>query len=212
MPDPDHPLKPNPNHLTMVGIGASAGGIAALKTLFGAMPPDSGMAFAVILHLSEQFESNLASILQSHTPMPVSQVTETVRVEPNHVYVIPPAKHLALVDGEISLTEPERVPGRRVPIDLFFRTLADAYGPSGICVVLSGTGSYGTLGLKRVKENGGFAIAQDLGDAEYDGMPRSAIATGLVDFVLPVAAIPARLVALKGRGEQFQIPRANSPT
>jgi len=190
----------------MVGIGASAGGINALREFFGRMPPDTGMAFVVILHLSEDHESNLAEILQSQTAMPVSQVNETVRVEPNHVYVIPPAKNLALVDGEIRLTEPSRVRGVRVSIDLLFRTLADAYGKNGIGVILSGTGSDGALGLKRVKESGGFAFAQDPSDAEYDGMPKSAVATGLVDLVLPVAAIPAKLAALKRRSDGFQLP------
>ncbi|MGI8469803.1 MAG: chemotaxis protein CheB [Pyrinomonadaceae bacterium] len=131
----------------VVGIGASAGGIKALKEFFAAMPPDSGMAFVVILHLSQTHESILAHILQGQTEMKVEQVTKTVKVEPNKVYVIPPAKGLAMVDSHIKLTEPTSVKGKRVPIDLFFRTLADAYGKNGIAVVLSGTGSDGTLGL-----------------------------------------------------------------
>ena len=190
-----------------VGIGASAGGIKALKEFFAKMPVDSGMAFVVILHLSEEYESSLAQILQSNTAMPVMQITETVKVEPNHVYVIPPAKGLAMVDGTIQLTEPTHIKGKRVPIDLFFRTLADAYGKNGIAVVLSGTGSDGTLGLERVKEHGGIGIAQEPSEAEYDGMPRSAINTGLVDLILPVGEMPARIIGLRQNGGKIRLPK-----
>ncbi len=199
--------KPDRKDFLIVGIGASAGGIKALKEFFAAMPPDAGMAFVVILHLSQEHESSLAQILQSETQMRVEQVTETVKVEPNNVYVIPPAKGLAMVDGHIQLTEPERIKGKRVPIDLFFRTLADAYGEKGIAVVLSGTGSDGTLGLKRIKENGGIGIAQEPLEAEYDGMPRSAINTGLVDLVLPVGEIPERLIGFQKNGGKIRLPQ-----
>ncbi len=190
----------------VVGIGASAGGIKALKEFFTAMPSDSGMAFVVILHLSDEHESSLAQILQSHTTMAVTQVTETVKVVPNHVYVIPPAKGLAMVDGHIQLTDQTRPKGKRVPIDMFFRTLADTYGEKGIAVVLSGTGSDGTLGLKRVKETGGIGIAQEPSEAEYDGMPRSAIDTGLVDLVLPVAEMPKRIIGFQENGDKLRLP------
>ncbi len=198
--------KINHDFLT-VGIGASAGGIGALKQFFAAMPAENGMAFVVILHLSDEHESSLAHILQGQTKMKVEQVTETVKVEPNNVYVIPPAKGLAMVDGHIQLTEPEHIKGKRVPIDLFFRTLADAYGKNGIAVVLSGTGSDGTLGLKRVKENGGIGIAQEPSEAEYDGMPRSAINTGLVDLILPVGEMPARIIGLRDNGDKIRLPQ-----
>lgn len=112
----------------VVGIGASAGGIKALKEFFAAMPDDNGMAFVVILHLSQTHKSNLAEILQAQTKMKVQQLTETVHVKPNRVYVIPPAKHLEMIDGTIKLQAPQRIKGIRVPIDRFFRTLADAYG------------------------------------------------------------------------------------
>ncbi len=191
----------------VVGIGASAGGIKALKEFFAAMPSDSGMAFVVILHLSDEHESSLAQILQALTTMVVAQVTQTVKVEPNHVYVIPPAKGLAMVDGHLELTELERIKGKRVPIDLFFRTLADAYGEKGIAVILSGTGSDGTLGLKRVKENGGIGIAQEPSEAEYDGMPQSAINTGLVDLILPVGEMPDRIIGLRDNGARIRLPQ-----
>ena len=173
------------NFLT-VGIGASAGGIKPLKEFFAAMPADSGMAFVVILHLSPEHESQLPEILQTNTKMPVVQVQETVKIEPDHVYVIPPTKYLTMVDGEIRLIEPETIRGKRVPIDLFFRTLADAHGRNSVCVVLSGTGADGTSGLKRVKEAGGLCVVQDPLEAEYNGMPRSAIGTNLADLILPV--------------------------
>ena len=181
----------------VVGIGASAGGIPALRRLFSAMPPDTGMAFVVILHLSEHHESNLPSILQTTTSMPVNQVTEATRVEPDHVYVIPPAKHLRMSDGEIRLADPESARGQRVPIDVFFRSLAQAYGKHSVGIVLSGTGTDGTLGLKRVKEHGGFVLVQEPTEAEYDSMPRSAIETRLADVVLPVKDMPQKLVSLR---------------
>jgi two-component system, chemotaxis family, CheB/CheR fusion protein len=175
---------------TVVGIGASAGGIRALKEFFERMPVDSGMAFIAIMHLSKEHESSLANILQTCTSMPVTQVTQTVKIEPNHVYVIPPSHDLEMVDGAIKLTEPERIRGKRLPVDLFLRSLAAAHGKDGVAVILSGTGSDGSLGLKRIKENGGTVFVQDPLDAEYDGMPQSAIATNAVDVILPVAQLP----------------------
>jgi len=191
------------SHCTVVGIGASAGGLSALKSFFQNMPTDSGMAFVVIVHLAEHHQSNLSSILQTNTSMPVIQVTETLRVEPNHVYVIPPGKYLEMIDGEIRLAERVETRGIRVPIDLFLRTLAEAYGRHAICVILSGSGSDGTLGLQRVKEAGGIAIAQDPEDAEYDSMPRSAIGTDLVDLILPAAEIPEKLLLLEQTAERL---------
>jgi two-component system CheB/CheR fusion protein len=190
----------------VVGIGASAGGVKALEQFLTRMPDESGMAFVIILHLSPEYESNLAALLQRKTKMPVIQITETVKVEPNRVYVIPPAKHLIMVDGVIKLADADRRIGKRVPIDLFFRTLAEAYAHLSIGVVLSGTGSDGTLGLRRIKEQGGISIAQDLEEAEYDGMPQSAIEAGLVDFVLPIAEMPQKLIAIRETSERIQIP------
>jgi two-component system, chemotaxis family, CheB/CheR fusion protein len=191
-----------------VGIGASAGGIKPLQEFFAAMPADSEMAFVVILHLSPEHESQLPAVLQTQTKMPVVQVRETVKIEPDHVYVIPPTKHLAMVDGEIRLIEPDKIRGKRVPIDLFFRTLADAHGKNGVCVVLSGTGADGTSGLKRVKEEGGLCIVQDPAEAEYDGMPTSAIATNLVDLILPVGKMPAKILDFKRSSEKTKLPES----
>ncbi len=165
-------------HFLVVGIGALAGGITALKEFFGHVTADSGVAFVVILHLSPQHESNLAAVIQAETKVPVTQVTEAVKLEPNHVYVIPPTKYLGVDDGHIKLVEPERLRGGHTSIDLFFRSLADAYQKDAVAIILSGTGADGTLGLRRIKEAGGFAIAQDPAEAEYEGMPRNAIDTG----------------------------------
>jgi two-component system, chemotaxis family, CheB/CheR fusion protein len=183
-----------PSNQFIVGIGASAGGLPALQNFFDHMPAASGMAFVVIVHLPPDHKSSLPAILKKHTSMQVLTVTETVRVEPNHVYVIPPTKHLAMQDGLIQLSEPDQPRGRRVPIDLFFRTLAETHGSQAVAIVLSGLGADGTLGLTRVKELGGLTLVQEPSEAEYPDMPQSAIATSLVDFVLPVAQMPQQLI------------------
>ncbi|HEX8285231.1 MAG TPA: CheR family methyltransferase [Pyrinomonadaceae bacterium] len=183
----------------VVALGASAGGIRAFKEFFANAPEQSGMAYVVILHLSPEHESHLAEVLQSSTRIPVTQVTESVKLEPDHVYVIPPNKSLSVLRGSLVLSEVTRIEERRAPVDIFFRTLAETHGARAACVVLSGTGADGSMGLKRVKENGGVAFVQDPSEAEYPDMPRSSIATGLVDFVLPVAEMPARLVGYRDK-------------
>jgi two-component system, chemotaxis family, CheB/CheR fusion protein len=179
----------------VVGLGASAGGIRALKDFFSHVPPDSNAAYVVILHLSPEHDSRLAEVLQTAAAMPVTQVTNRVGIEKNHVYVIPPNKSLEITDDHLVLNEITRVEQRKAPVDLFFRTLADTHGARSVCVVLSGTGPNGSAGLKRVKEYGGLAIAQDPNEAEYGDMPKNSIATGLVDFILPVAQMPAKIAA-----------------
>ncbi|WP_407295226.1 CheR family methyltransferase [Stutzerimonas zhaodongensis] len=180
----------------VVGIGASAGGIQALLTLFEHMPNDCGMAFVVIMHLSPKHESNIDKILQNVTKIPVLQVTQPVPIERNHIYVIPPALDLSMSDGYLRLQKPERERGPHVAIDLFFRTLADVHHNHAVGIVLSGTGADGSVGLARIKEQGGVTLAQTPEDAEYDSMPASAIETGMVDIVLPVVEMPQRLVEL----------------
>jgi two-component system CheB/CheR fusion protein len=201
-------LKNSPHGFPVVGIGASAGGIPALQKFFSNTSPDGGMAYVVILHMPPEHDSKLAEILQLSTSMPVRKVTETVLVEPDHVYVIPPEHNLAMVDGVIDLTQRDVSSLRQVPVDLFFRTLAEAYGRDAYAVVLSGTGADGTLGMERIKEMGGMAFAQDPQDAEFDGMPLSAIATGLIDVVLPAADLSAKITSIhafdlksRGRGQ-----------
>ena len=191
-PPPDEPKQ-----FLVAGIGASAGGIGALREFFSHVSPDSGIAYVVVMHLSPEHASNLSSVLQNQTAIPVTEVTATIRIEPNHIYVIPPNKYLMVEDGVIELTEPERRRGSHTSIDLCFRTLAEAHGKDAVAIVLSGTGADGTLGLSRIKEKGGFVIVQDPDEAEYADMPRSAISIGMVDIILPVAEIPAKLLTLR---------------
>ena len=195
----------------VVGIGGSAGAISALQEFFRHTPDDPGMAFVVIMHLSPDYESNLDSILGKVTKMPVVQVTENVPFEKNHVYVIPPKYLLTMEDGHIELASLQRETGKRVAVDLFFRALAEAQQARAICVVLSGTDSDGSIGLKRVKERGGLTIVQEPDEAQYDEMPRNAIATGMVDWVLPVAQMPARLIKMLRNEASLQLPSVHPP-
>ncbi|MCW3051072.1 MAG: signal transduction histidine kinase with CheB and CheR [Chthonomonadales bacterium] len=190
----------------VIGIGASAGGVKALQTFFENTSPDSGVAYVVVMHLSPDYASNLTQILQQRTGMPVQQVKEPIAIEVDHVYVIPPSRHLLVENGQLSLVEPQQAPGARVAIDLFFRTLSVAFGPRAVCVVLSGTDSDGSIGIKHVKEQGGVTIVQDPTEAEYDGMPRSAMATGMVDWVLPVADMPSRLLRFVQNEMRMHVP------
>ena len=190
----------------VVGIGASAGGLNALLRFFEHTPAQTGMAFVVILHLSPKHESNVDAILQRATRMPVKQVTERLAIEANHVYVISPTRELLMSDGELRVAEGERPRGRHVAIDVFFRTLAQVHKALAVSVVLSGTGSDGALGLTRIKEQGGITLVQSPDDAEYDGMPLSAIATGMVDLVLPVAEMPQKLIELWDNVKRIQLP------
>ena len=189
----------------IIGIGASAGGIRALKDFFRAVPADSGMAYVVILHLSPDHESKLAEVLQATAHIPVTQVRARVRIEPNHVYVVSPNHSLAVSDGYLGLSEITRIEERRAPVDIFFRTLADSQGSRAVCVLLSGTGANGSMGLKRIKEHGGLCIVQDPAEAEHGDMPRNAIATGFVDYILPVAQIPPKIIAYKNHAGTINI-------
>jgi len=180
----------------IVGIGASAGGLEAFRQLLGALPADTGMAYVLVQHLDPRHESILAALLSQSTKMPVSEVKGDVRVEPNRVYVIPPAQDMGIVDGVLKLV-PRSQSGRpHMPIDYFLQTLAAAQGSKGIGVVLSGTATDGTLGLKAIKAEGGLAFTQEPSSAQFDGMPRSAIAAGCVDFVLPPQGIAQELTRL----------------
>ena len=172
--------------IPIVGIGASAGGLAALKTFFSYVPKDSGIAYVVVVHLSPEHKSVLAELLQPYINIPVEQVSDTVELRPNQVYVIPPNANLNTIDTHLRLSELEKRRSERAPIDHFFRTLSKTHEGEAIGIVLTGTGSDGTLGLKEIKEKGGLTIVQDPEEAEYNGMPQSAIAAGLVDMVLPI--------------------------
>ncbi len=178
----------------VAGIGASAGGLEALRALLAALPPDSGMAFVLIQHLDPLHDSLMAGLLSSHTTMPVTPAAEGVAIEQNHIYLIPPGVSLACARGKLHLSEPAERHGTRMPFDFFLLSLAEDCGDHAICVVLSGTGTDGSEGLKAIKDRGGFVIVQDPSDAKFDGMPKSAIQTGEADLILPVAGIPAALI------------------
>ncbi|MBX7527369.1 chemotaxis protein CheB [Qipengyuania vesicularis] len=167
----------------VIGIGASAGGLEALRALFGGASELTGMAFVVVQHLDPTHESLMAQLIERYTDMEVSQATGGEIVEPDHIYVIPPAHGLALKDGVLELTEFKDPRGMRRPIDDFFESLAQDRESNAACVILSGTGGDGSRGLRAIKEHGGLCVAQDPESAGYDGMPSSAIATGLVDIV-----------------------------
>ena len=182
--------------LYVVGIGASTGGVAALKALLGGLPANPGFACVVVVHLSPEHESFLPDVLQPHCAMPIQQVTATVALERNRVYVIPPNANLNTIDTHLRLSALEQRRIERAPIDHFLRTLAGTHDGSSIGVILTGAGSDGSRGLRQIKEHGGVTIAQDPDEAEADGMPLNAIATGMVDLVLPLQRIAQTLQRL----------------
>ncbi len=181
----------------VVGIGASAGGLAAFEAFFSSMPDDtgSGMAFVLVQHLDPNHKSILTDLIGRYTRMPVYEVKDEMVVKPGCVYVIPPNHDMIFEYGTLKLLKPAEPRGHRLPIDLFFRSLAQSKQELAICIVLSGTGSDGTLGVRAIKAEGGMVIAQTPESSEYDGMPRSVIATGLVDYILTPAEMPAQLIA-----------------
>jgi two-component system CheB/CheR fusion protein len=181
------------DEITVVGIGASAGGLKALQAFFESVPENTGMAFVVITHLHPEHESHLAEILQNSTQMPVTQVDGLVRLEKDHVYVIPPKYRLVMADSQLDITEFDEPRGQRTPVDNFFRSLANAH-PNSVGIILSGGGTDGSVGVKAIKEVGGLLMVQHPDEAEYDSMPRASIATGLADVVLPVKELAHKLV------------------
>ena len=195
--DPSADAVAPPTGVPIVGIGASAGGLAALAAFFSAMPaePEPGMAFVIVQHLAPDHDSMLAELIQRCTRMRVLEVESGMTVQPNCIYIIPPNRDMALLHGTLQLLEPAAPRQRRLQIDFFLKSLAQDQRERAIAIVLTGTGSDGTLGVRAIKGEGGMVMVQHPGAAEYDGMPRSAIATGLVDYVLPVAEMPARLLA-----------------
>jgi len=181
----------------IVGIGASAGGLAAFEAFFSGMPADAdpGMAFVLVQHLAPDHKSILTELIQRYTRMQVFEVEDGMAVQPNCAYIIPPNCDMAFLNGTLQLLSPAAPRGQRLPIDFFFRSLAADQHERAICIVLSGTGSDGTQGVRAIKGTGGMAMAQNPASTEYDGMPRSALATGLVDYELPPAEMPAQLIA-----------------
>lgn len=184
----------------IVGIGASAGGLAAFEAFFSAMPNSSGsgsgsgMAFIIVQHLAPDHKSILTDLIGRYTKMRVVEAEDGMVVSPDHTYIIPPNHDMAILNGTLNLLEFTAPRGQRMPVDYFFRSLAQDQHARAIGIVLSGTGSDGTLGIRAIKGEGGMVMAQDFDSTQYDGMPRSAVATGMVDYVLPPAEMPQRLI------------------
>jgi two-component system CheB/CheR fusion protein len=183
-----------PESFPIVAIGASAGGLDALEQFFANIPSDTGLAFVLVQHLDPTHKSMLVDLVKRYTVVKVIEVRDGMTIEPNCAYIIPPNWNMAILHGTLQLIKPAVPRGLRLPIDFFFRSLADDQQERAICIVLSGTGTDGTLGLKAVKENGGLAMVQAPESAKYDGMPRSAIKTGVVDFVLPPGKMLEQLI------------------
>ena len=180
--------------IPVVGMGGSAGSLEVFKTFFTSMPANCGAAFVVIQHLAPTHESLLAEILSQQTRMKVVQAHDAMPIEPNCVYVIPPNQYLELREGVLYLAEPVSHDGIRMPIDFFFRSLAEDRQERAICILFSGAGSDGTLGVRAIRGAGGLAIAQDPATAQFDDMPKNAITTGFVDFILSPDRIPEALL------------------
>ncbi|TVR64820.1 MAG: PAS domain-containing protein [Gemmatimonadales bacterium] len=185
---------PQDDEFFVVGVGASAGGLEALGKFFEGMPPDCGMAFVVIQHLSPDHRSFMVELLSRQTRLPVHRAEDGTRVEEGHIYLIPPRTNLKVHQGRLLHVPPDSSRGVNLAIDIFFRSLAEDVGGRAVGVVLSGTGSDGTMGIRAIKEVGGLVMVQSEGSAQFDGMPRSAIATGLADFVLPPEEMPEQLL------------------
>jgi two-component system CheB/CheR fusion protein len=202
--DPREAAKP-----FIVAIGASAGGVQALQAFISALPPQSGAAYVVVVHLDPQRRSELPAILATRTRMPVVQIVGKQKLAADHVYVIPPDRRLQMIDHEVSAVEFDQPHGQRSPIDQFFRSVAERIG-DGFAVILSGAGSDGAIGVRAVKEAGGIILVQDPNEAEWASMPRSVIATGVADFVLPARDLALRLVDLLRSKQSTAVPDASN--
>ncbi len=192
--DTPEPLHDTPIGFPIVGIGSSAGGLEALEGLISPMPSDTNIAFVIIQHLAPQHKSIMRSLLQKYTEMQVFEVEDGMPVEPNCIYLNPPNKNVVIMNRTLQLMELVKAHGVDLPIDYFFRSLSEDQNEKAICIVLSGTGTDGTLGLKAIKGAGGMAMVQQEQQAKYAGMPGSAINTGMVDYILPVETMPAELI------------------
>jgi len=191
-PQAEQPASPRP--LYVVGVGASAGGLEALETFFEHLPTDPGVAFVVIQHLSPDFKSLMDELLSRRTEIAIHRVENGMEVQPNAIYLMPPKKEMIISGGRLLLTDKDPATGLSLPIDAFFRSLAQDFGERAIAIVLSGTGSDGSRGIRAVHEAGGLVIVQTEDTAKFDGMPRSAIETGIVDLILPPAKMSQALL------------------
>ncbi|ACF43890.1 chemotaxis protein CheB [Pelodictyon phaeoclathratiforme] len=179
----------------VVGIGSSAGGLEALELFLKHVPYPCGMAFVIIQHLDPTHKGIMVELLQRETAMPVCQVSDNLEIEPDHVYLIPPNQDMSILHGKLFLLDMVKPRGLRLPIDFFFRSMADDLKQHSIGVILSGMGSDGTLGLRAIKEKGGGVFVQDPASAKFDGMPRSAIDEGLADVIVPAENLPSKIIA-----------------
>lgn len=193
----EDPLERQP--FFVVCLGASAGGLETLEQVFSNLPPDSGMAFVVVVHLDPTHKTLLPELLARYTRMEVCTAEEGMTVEPNTVYVIPANRDMTISGGQLRLEEPQAPRGMRHTIDVFLRSLASDMEENAIAVILSGTGTDGTQGVKAVKEAGGIVVVQDETTAKYPGMPQSAIATGVADLILPAHKIPEKIIEIAHR-------------
>jgi len=196
----------------VVGIGASAGGLDACQKFIGAIPLHSGMAFILIQHLDPTHESMMVELLKAHTKLPVLQADEGMLLEQDHFYIIPPGSYLEARDGVLHLSVPRDRHGARLPFDFLLQALAENYGTNAAAVILSGTGTDGSLGLQAIKAKGGSVFVQKPGDASFEGMPQSAIQTGVVDFILPAADIPEALINLRKKTSTGKSITATGPS
>ncbi|HII95363.1 MAG TPA: chemotaxis protein CheB, partial [Candidatus Methanofastidiosum sp.] len=198
-------LKPKSNttktkkEFNVVGIGASAGGLEAFEKFFLNMSPDSGSAFVLVPHLDPKHVSIMPELIQKYTKMKVNIVKKGMKIEQNSVYVVPANMRIYVQNRALKLIELSEYHEDRLPIDFFFISLAEDVKEKAIGIVLSGTGNDGTIGLKKIKEKMGITIAQDPSSAKYDGMPRSAINSNVVDYVLPVEKMPEKIIAFEKR-------------
>lgn len=195
-----------PNYI--VGIGASAGGLEAIESFFRVVPEKSGMAYVVVQHLSPDHKSLMVELLTKKTNIPVKRIEDQMKVEADHIYLIPPGQSLTIFHGKLQLQKNKEHNHLNLPIDLFFHSLAEDQGHKAVGVILSGTGSDGTRGIRSIKEFAGLVMVQDESTAKFDGMPRSAISTGLVDLILPPEIMSERLVGMLGKRKEKLTPEA----
>jgi two-component system CheB/CheR fusion protein len=190
-------ISPEATHqdFPIIGVGASAGGLEAFKDFLSAIAPDSGMAYVLVQHLDPSHDSILTEILARCTTIPVHEITDEIHLAPDNIYVIPENKVLTSTDGILKLTPRENLKTNYV-IDIFFKSLAEIHLKLAVGVVLSGTGTDGTQGLKEIKEHGGKTFAEDPTSSSYNEMPQSAVDAQVVDFVLEASDIPSKLVQI----------------
>jgi len=210
---PETTVEPSASQPTfIVGIGASAGGLNPIEEFFDHMPVDTGMAFVVVQHLSPDFKSLMDELLARHTRMAIHKVIDSMEVEANSIYLIPPEKNMALSEGRLLLTDQESHRGLNLPIDIFFRSLAKDAAERAIAIVLSGTGSDGSRGIKDVHEAGGIVLAQDAETAGFDGMPRAAMQTGVVDVALAPNDLALRVIEFSKEKDKGALQRVEGAT